>query len=124
MSNVSEVPDQPFTLGEALRQMRMAQGLKLRDVEKTAGVSNAYLSQIETGKIDKPSPNILYKLAELYGASYDALMELAGYVSRRQTDKPRLLTGAALSAIENLTAEEEVELMNYIAFLRSRRASR
>jgi transcriptional regulator with XRE-family HTH domain len=124
MSNVSEVPDQPFTLGEALRQMRMAQGLKLRDVEKAAGVSNAYLSQIETGKIDKPSPNILYKLAELYGASYDALMELAGYVSRRQTDKPRLLTGAALSAIENLTAEEEVELMNYIAFLRSRRASR
>ena len=123
MSNVSKVPSQQLTLGEALRQMRTAQGLKLRDVEKAAGVSNAYLSQIETGKIDKPSPNILYKLAELYGASYDALMELAGYVSRRETEKPRLLTGAALSAIEDLTPDEEAELMKYIAFLRSRRAS-
>jgi HTH-type transcriptional regulator, competence development regulator len=123
MSNASEMPDQQFTLGEALRHMRTAQGLKLRDVEKGAGVSNAYLSQIETGKIDKPSPNILYKLAELYGASYDALMELAGYVSRRDTEKPRVLTGAALSAIEDLTPEEEAELMKYIAFLRSRRAS-
>jgi HTH-type transcriptional regulator, competence development regulator len=123
MSNVTEVPGQQFTLGEALRQMRTARGMKLREVEKAAGVSNAYLSQIETGKIDKPSPNILYKLAELYGASYDALMELAGYVSRRQTEKPRVLTGAALSAIEELTPEEEAELMKYIAFLRSRRAS-
>jgi HTH-type transcriptional regulator, competence development regulator len=123
MSNVSEMPDQQFTLGGTLRQMRTARGMKLRDVEKAAGVSNAYLSQIETGKIDKPSPNILYKLAELYGASYDALMELAGYVSRRQNEKPRLLTGVALSAIEDLTPEEEAELMKYIAFLRSRRAS-
>lgn len=123
MSNLSEAPGQQFTLGEVLRHMRTARGMKLRDVEKVAGVSNAYLSQIETGKIDKPSPNILYKLAELYGASYDALMELAGYVSRRQAEKPRVLTGAALSAIEDLTPEEEAELMKYIAFLRSRRAS-
>jgi transcriptional regulator with XRE-family HTH domain len=29
-------------------------------------VSNAYLSQPETGKIQQPSPNILHALAELY----------------------------------------------------------
>jgi transcriptional regulator with XRE-family HTH domain len=119
-----QISGQQSKLGVALRQMRLARGLTLRDVEKAAGVSNAYLSQIETGKIEKPSPNILYNLAELYGASYDALMELAGYVSRRDNEKPRVLTGAALSAIEELTPEEEAELMKYIAFLRSRRTSR
>jgi HTH-type transcriptional regulator, competence development regulator len=73
------------------------------------------LSQLENGKIRKPSPNVLHSLAEVYGVPYDTLMERAGYLlpSRRR----RRLTAFA---IDDLTAEEEEELLKYLAFLRSR----
>jgi transcriptional regulator with XRE-family HTH domain len=110
-------------LGEQLRAMRDAHGLSLRAVETATGISNAYLSQIETGKVERPAPNILYKLAELYGTSYDGLMELAGHLTRRDPaePRPRTLSQAALSAMSELTPEEEAEIMKYISFIRARR---
>jgi len=113
-------------LGEQLRAMRDMHGLSLRAVETATGISNAYLSQIETGKVEKPAPNILYKLAELYGTSYDDLMSLAGHLTRRDPteNRPRVLTQAALSAMSELTPEEEEELMNYLSFIRARRQKR
>lgn len=46
--------------------MRKEKGLTLRDVEKSTGISNAYLSQLETGKIKSPGYNIVKALYELY----------------------------------------------------------
>jgi transcriptional regulator with XRE-family HTH domain len=120
-----EAGDRPSaSLGQYLKTVRQAQGLTLRAAEESSGVSNAYLSQLENEKIAKPSPNILYKLAELYGTSYEDLMGKAGYIVRRnEVDSPKLgLSGAALAAMEDLTPEEEHELMNYISYLRSRRS--
>lgn len=111
-------------LGPYLADLRAAKRLSLRDVEEATGreVSNAYLSQLEHGKITKPSPNILFKLAEVYGAPYEVLMEKAGYVTsspaRRDTEKHGRV---ATFADEHLTREEEEELLKYLAFLRSRK---
>ena len=71
-----------LTLGQCLASIRDDRGLSQRDVEKATDkvVSNAYLSQIENDQIKKPSPNILYALAELYGISYENLTERAGFV--------------------------------------------
>lgn len=121
------------TLGDELRRIREARGLSLRAVEAAIGISNAYLSQVETGKIDKPNPNYLFKLAELYRIPYEMLMEKAGYIMRaagkkgRSAGAPRRaqnLSGAALSTMEDLTPEEAEELMRFLAFIRSRRGSR
>ena len=121
------------TLGEELRRIREARGLTLRAVEAAIGISNAYLSQVETGKIDKPNPNYLFKLAELYRIPYEMLMEKAGYIMRAAAKKSRAtggsrhtpsLSGAALSTMENLTPEEAEELMRFLAFIRSRRDDR
>lgn len=38
-----------------LRNLRMSRGLTLRDLERFTGVSNAYLSQLETGKAGNPT---------------------------------------------------------------------
>jgi transcriptional regulator with XRE-family HTH domain len=113
------------SLGEALRQIREMNSFTLRAVERMTGVSNAYLSQLERGKIDKPSPGFLFKLAEAYGVPYDQLMEKAGYISRDTVDtarRPNLLTTALASL--NLTPEEEREVVNYATYLLSKRHGR
>jgi transcriptional regulator with XRE-family HTH domain len=120
---MSDNPGQSNSLGAVLRRAREALGHTLRAVERETGISNAYLSQLETGKIEKPSPNFLFKLAGFYSLSYDQLMEMAGYISKREItpSTPRSLSGVALAAVEDLTPEEQGMLMDYIGYLRSRR---
>jgi transcriptional regulator with XRE-family HTH domain len=110
-------------LGVLLADLRAAKALSLRDVEEAAGhaVSNAYLSQLEKGKIRKPSPNVLHELAAVYGVPYETLMEKAGYLLPATESRGRRRRLAAF-AIDDLTAEEEEELLKYLAFLRSRKA--
>jgi len=118
----SEFEGQPNVIGVVLADLRKAKGLSLREVQDATGgaVSNAYLSQLERQKIKKPSPDVLRKLAPVYGVPYETLMEKAGYLLP-DTDGPggrrRQL---AVFAIDDLTAEEEEELLKYLAFLRFR----
>ncbi len=115
-------------LGEYLANIRTTKQLSLREVEEAANgiVSNAYLSQLEHGRISKPSPNILHCLAQVYGVSYETLMEKAGYIAAAASDS----TGARRHgrvptfAKENLTTEEEEALLEYLAFLRSKKGKR
>ncbi len=69
-------------LGGLLADLRAARRLSLRQVEEATNqkVSNAYLSQLETGKIRKPSPHVFNRLAEVYAVPYELLMEKAGYL--------------------------------------------
>lgn len=115
-------PTRRSRLGTLLADLRKAKRLSLREVEEATGraVSNAYLSQLENGKIIKPSPNVLHDLADVYGVPYEALMEKAGYL--RPTESARGLRRRRLAAfaIDDLTPVEEEELLKYLAFLRSR----
>jgi len=117
----SEFVGQPAALGALLADLRRAKRLSLRDVEQATdkAVSNAYLSQLENGKIKKPSPNVLHNLAEVYVVPYEALMEKAGYLLTSKNDGGRRKRLSAF-AIDDLTVEEEEELLKYLAFLRSR----
>jgi HTH-type transcriptional regulator, competence development regulator len=112
-------------LGVLLADLRVAKGLSLREVEEAAdkAVSNAYLSQLEKGKILKPSPNVLHSLAAVYAVPYEALMEKAGYLLPSQGKAGGRRQRLAAFAIDDLTAEEEEELLKYLAFLRSRKRS-
>jgi transcriptional regulator with XRE-family HTH domain len=117
----SEFEGRPVELGALLADLRTAKGLSLREVEEATGkaVSNAYLSQLEHGKIKKPSPNVLHSLADVYAVPYEALMEKAGYLLPSEEGGEQRMRLAAF-AIDDLTAEEEEELLKYLAFLRSR----
>jgi transcriptional regulator with XRE-family HTH domain len=119
----SEFLARPSQLGALLADLRTARGLSLREVEEATGraVSNAYLSQLENGKIQKPSPNVLHSLSGVYAVPYEALMERAGYLVPSE-DRGGRRRRLAVFAIDDLTAEEEEELLKYLAFLRSRTA--
>ena len=112
-------------LGGLLADLRQAKGLSLRQVEEATdkAVSNAYLSQLEKGKIQKPSPNVLHSLAAVYAVPYEALMEKAGYLLPSEGNATGRRRRLAAFAIDDLTAEEEEELLKYLAFIRSRKPS-
>lgn len=112
-----ESPDE--ILGAYLKTLRGASGFSLREVEEATDVSNAYLSQLENGKISKPSPHILHKLAEFYGVSYEVLMEKAGYIKRENVAEK---TGRlAASSLGKISRDEETALLQYLSFIRSQK---
>ena len=118
----SSFAGQPSELGGLLSDLRNAKGLSLRQVEEATdrAVSNAYLSQLENGKIRKPSPNVLHSLAEIYAVPYEALMERAGYLMPSEGNSTQRRRRLAVFAIDDLTAEEDEELLKYLAFIRTR----
>jgi HTH-type transcriptional regulator, competence development regulator len=107
-------------LGQILADARRRRKLTLRAVQESIGISNAYLSQLETGKVGAPSPVVLHKLSELYQLSYATVMQEAGYpvpADLGETD-----SGVRLAArVGETTREEEDALVEYLMFLRSRR---
>ena len=118
----SDFEGQPNVIGVVLADLRKAKGLSLREVQEATGgaVSNAYLSQLERQKIKKPSPNVLRSLAQVYGVPYETLMEKAGYLLPDEDERAGRRRRLAVFAIDDLTAEEEEELLKYLAFLRFR----
>jgi transcriptional regulator with XRE-family HTH domain len=110
-------------LGSFLASARNAAGMTLRAVESDTGISNAYLSQLENGKVKSPSPQNLHKLAKVYGVSYELLMELAGFpVPNGLGSLPPANSVAA--RIGPVTASEEEALIEYLQFIRSRKKGR
>jgi len=67
-------------LGAYLKQLRLSRGFSLRDVERiTDGkVSNAYLSQVETGKVKHPTAVMLHRLTAAYCSDFGDMMRAAG----------------------------------------------
>jgi len=78
-------------LGAEIRRLRQTRnngkGASLREIEKSTKISNAYLSLLENGEIETPSPQRLHKLAEYFGVPYERLMVLAGYMKEKDLDQ-------------------------------------
>lgn len=111
-------------LGDLLQEERKKRGSTLRGVEQETGIHNAHLSQIEKGAITRPAPNILFTLASLYGLSYERLLQLAGHFKSAGGESRRSVQGAALHALEELTPEEQHQVLEYMQDLRRGRAAR
>jgi transcriptional regulator with XRE-family HTH domain len=58
-------------LGELMAIARECKGWTLRDLERESGVSNALISQIETGKVKDPGFGTVVRLARCLGVSVD-----------------------------------------------------
>jgi len=65
----------PF--GETVRVLREAQTLGLRAAAEQLGISPAYLSRIERGREKPPRPELIRKMATLFGGDADVLFRLA-----------------------------------------------
>lgn len=116
----SNMTDRAHRLGQLLADARKQRNLTLRAVQDAVGISNAYLSQLETGKIRSPSPVVLHKLSDLYKLPYATVMQEAGYPLPKDIKEtnPRSRLAARFGKI---TREEEDSIIEYLMFLRSRR---
>ncbi|WP_148611749.1 helix-turn-helix domain-containing protein [Nocardioides rubriscoriae] len=76
----SKVGQTVESLGDYLKEQRLASRLSLRQLAQQAGVSNPYLSQIERG-LRKPSADVLQQIAKALRISAEQLYIRAGIVS-------------------------------------------
>lgn len=68
------------SFGPNMKARRIALGLTLRDVEAITenAISNAYLSQLENGKIKSPSAHIVVMLCAVYSVSHTEALQWLG----------------------------------------------
>ena len=70
-------------LGDFIREQREGAKISVRELAKSAGVSNPYLSQIERG-LRKPSAQILQQIAKGLRISAEVLYVQAGILEERE----------------------------------------
>jgi transcriptional regulator with XRE-family HTH domain len=126
-SNVAEsVADAPSVatvssqVGEFIREQRSAARVSLRELARTAGVSNPYLSQVERG-LRKPSAEILASIARGLKISAESLYEQAGILDRRSGNPD---TVAAIRSDSDLSERHKAVLLElYETYVREHRAT-
>ena len=70
----------PFPFGEFLKGLRTKKQVTLKQVEEATGLSNAYISQLETGSRRRlPTPDKLKALADYFNVAVKEFLEKAGY---------------------------------------------
>lgn len=68
----------PF--GEYLKMLRERAGLSQESLAEEAGISSAYVSQLETGRRNPPTPDVLRRMAGPLGVPYIVLMMQADHL--------------------------------------------
>ncbi len=106
-------------VGHFIREQRNAARVSLRELARTAGVSNPYLSQVERG-LRKPSAEILASIARGLKISAETLYEQAGILDRRSGSPD---TVAAIRADEHLSERHKAVLLElYETYVREHRS--
>jgi HTH-type transcriptional regulator, competence development regulator len=102
------------TLGQKLAKARADKGWSLREVERRTGINNAHLSQIETGVIERPAPNMLWALAEVYGLDLRELMRMSGHVEAAPAASAGSVVGMALRGLGELSPDQQEQVLEFI----------
>ena len=103
--------------GQELRKLRKEAKYKQAELAKLAGVSGAYISQLETGK-KKPTDRVITKLSGALDIPENRLfikigklkMDLAATLAIGRKEAPKILT--------SLSDEQWEELLTYLAYIK------
>jgi transcriptional regulator with XRE-family HTH domain len=68
-------------LARMLKEKRAMTGQTQRAVAADLGIANTYLSQLESGKIDTPSPAVRRRLAQYLGVSHLDVLIMCGEIA-------------------------------------------
>jgi transcriptional regulator with XRE-family HTH domain len=104
-------------IGAYIRSQREGAQVSLRQLARTAGVSNPYLSQIERG-LRKPSAEILQQIAKGLQISAEALYVRAGFLDERPAGAVGAVVEAVLADPSLTDRQKQVLLDVYQSFRR------
>jgi transcriptional regulator with XRE-family HTH domain len=107
------------SLGEYLREQRMANRLSLRQLAEQTGVSNPYLSQIERG-LRKPSAEVLQQIAKALRVSAETLYVRAGILDPEEGEARSV--ELAILADSGLTERQKQSLLDVYQSFRAANA--
>ena len=101
-------------IGRVIAAMRTDQGLSLRGMAESSGVSLAYLSELENG-LKEPSGAILSQLAAAFDLSLPELLRLVAEGLDREVEKPEV-------SLDGLDRDEIEEMARFADWLRWRKS--
>jgi transcriptional regulator with XRE-family HTH domain len=90
-----------------LKELREAAGLSQETLADLAEISSAYVSQIETGRRNPPTPDVLRRMAGPLGVEYTMLLVAADYLN--ESDLLTLVTRALDSLYRQGTGRATLE---------------
>lgn len=128
-------PEEFHDLADYVYYLRNLRGMSMRDVEEEAKkllkkgvikkeglISYAYISNIESRRVSRPSPVILGTLALIFNVDHEMILIKAGYLSSK---RPKIEEDVAftlmLKEVPKMTDDEKQSLLDYIDFVKSRR---
>ena len=93
-------------INEALRLLRVFHDLSQSELSRTLGISNSYLSEIESGK-KMPKLDLLNSYAELFKIPLSSLMLFSESLEAKEpTDKIRAASAKKILTLLNWVAEK------------------
>lgn len=101
-------------LTDMLMKARQNRKLSLRQVAYKTNLSATYISELERGLRNTPSPERLKNLAEALHIDYENLMRHAGYIdeSKKHNDPYDILMFSDKEAFESLSEDERNRILN------------
>lgn len=67
-------------IGKNIKRLRESKNISARELSRRSGVSQGYLSQLETGKNNNPTNDVLKKLADGLNVEHEYMLYLAGVI--------------------------------------------
>ncbi|MGN8697495.1 helix-turn-helix domain-containing protein [Bacillota bacterium HCP3S3_F1_1] len=132
-------------LGKFVREKRLEKDMSQRELANAAGISNAEISRLESGKRKASSPAVLKAIAKALNVPVEVLLEKSGIIEegKKAVDKAldeigdmpvpqagqsslkqkRSFEEQTFISVDDLTDDEIADIKRYIEFIKSKRDS-
>ena len=132
-------------LGKFVREKRLEKDMSQRELANAAGISNAEISRLESGKRKASSPAVLKAIAKALNVPVEVLLEKSGIIEegKQHIDKAleeigdmpvssvgqssvqqnRSIEEQTFISVSDLTDDEIADIKKYIEFIKSKRGS-
>jgi transcriptional regulator with XRE-family HTH domain len=104
-----------ISLGQRIKQRRLALGLKQSDVARKAGIAKSYLSKLEATAGSSPSASILQQIAVVLDTTMSFLLGVPDQ-PLPPVDNRSLPPALARARVRYRLADDEVALLQGIAY--------
>src|SRR5690242_3392493 len=102
------------SLGSVIRAHREAAGYSQRQLAAMAGVNYSYLSRLESGDNDRPTAEVLQRLADALEIDQD---ELLGFIGVKTLPEPRVYYRRAYNLTDEQAAEADARMREIVTDL-------